>query len=175
LENQRASQSENQLPDQRASQSENQLPDQRASQSENQLPDQRIFLSCREGQGYPSLVKDAISLIECNYAFLYGIDDLAAQLEVTKPHLIRTFTASAGISPGKYLTRIRIYHAQLLLSSGSDTPMEMVAGACGYSCANYFSKVFKKHTGLTPTEYALSVNDTAFPSRNDMLLQRLYL
>jgi len=102
---------------------------------------------------FPDLVQDAVSMIEAQYAYLYGIDELADLLEVTKHHLIRVFTAAAGTSPGKYLTEIRIFHAKKLLLSGEDAPMEIIAGACGYSCGNYFSKVFKKHVGLTPSEY----------------------
>jgi transcriptional regulator GlxA family with amidase domain len=105
---------------------------------------------------YPDLVQDAVSMIESQYAYLYGIDELADLLEVTKHHLIRVFTAGTGTSPGKYLADIRIFHAKYMLLSDEDAPMEIIAGACGYSCANYFSKVFKKHTGLTPSEYVRS-------------------
>jgi transcriptional regulator GlxA family with amidase domain len=114
--------------------------------------DQFQLLS-EQKNGFPDLVQDAISMIEGQYAFLYGIDELADLLEVTKHHLIRVFTAATGTSPGKYLADIRIFHAKSLLRSGEDAPMEIIAGACGYSCGNYFSKVFKKHVGLTPSEY----------------------
>lgn len=102
---------------------------------------------------YPHLVQDAVAMIEAQYAYLYGIDELADLLEVTKHHLIRVFTASTGTSPGKYLSDVRISHAKSMLLSGEDAPLEIIAGACGYSCANYFCKVFKKHTGMTPTDY----------------------
>ncbi|HWQ78504.1 MAG TPA: AraC family transcriptional regulator [Anaerovoracaceae bacterium] len=109
------------------------------------------------GQNHlPPLVRDAVSLMEAEFAYLYGIDELADRLEITKHHLIRVFSASTGISPGNYLTGVRMSHAKRLLQSCDGTPMEIIAGACGYSCGNYFSKVFKKHTGLTPTEYMKS-------------------
>lgn len=117
---------------------------------------QADFLSKHDCSQYPHLVQDAVSLIEANYAYLYGIDELADQLEVTKHHLIRLFTACAGISPGQYLINIRMFHAKSLLRSCINTPLEIIAGACGYSCANYFSKAFKKNIGLTPTEYIQS-------------------
>lgn len=117
------------------------------------------FLSEQIGKKHSPLVRDAVSLIEAEYAYLYGIDELADRLEVTKHHLIRVFSAATGISPGKYLSEIRMYHAKLLLACG-DTPMEIIAGACGYSCANYFSKVFKKNTGLTPSDYARSAQNS---------------
>jgi transcriptional regulator GlxA family with amidase domain len=114
-------------------------------------------------QDYPPLVRDAVAMIETQYAYLYGIDELAALLEVTKHHLIRIFTANTGIPPGKYLADIRVFHAKSMLRSGEDAPLEIIAGACGYSCANYFCKVFKKHTGMTPTDYMKSVQ------RNDAI------
>lgn len=113
-------------------------------------------LLSEQKNNYPDLVQDAVAMIEAQYAYLYGIDELADLLEVTKHHLIRTFTASTGIPPGKYLADIRVRHAKSMLLSGEETPLEIIAGACGYSCANYFSKVFKKHTGMTPTEYIKS-------------------
>lgn len=137
--------------------------------------DQFFFLSNHEYSSYASLVQDAISIIEYQYAYLYGIDELADRLEVTKHHLIRTFTAGTGISPGKYLVNVRMHHAKSMLQSGEDTPLEIIAGACGYSCANYFSKAFKKQTGLTPLEYAKAFRQSSDGAKTDLLLEKLYL
>jgi transcriptional regulator GlxA family with amidase domain len=120
-----------------------------------------VLLSEQVQKKCPPLVQDAVALIEAEYAYLYGVDELADRLEVTKHHLIRVFSASTGTSPGNYLTSIRMHHAKSILRAGEGTPMEIIAGACGYSCANYFSKVFKKQTGLTPTDYMKSVRDNA--------------
>ncbi len=136
--------------------------------------DQIGFLLKSEYSKYPSLVQDAVSIIESNYAYLYGVDDLADQLEVTKHHLIRLFTANTGISPGKYLANIRMIHAKSMLQTWEDTPLEIIAGACGYSCANYFSKAFKKNTGLTPTEYAQSIQQGEAVSVDDYI-KKFYL
>jgi transcriptional regulator GlxA family with amidase domain len=124
---------------------------------------------------YPDLVQDAVALIEAQYAYLYGIDELADLLEVTKHHLIRVFTASTGTSPGKYLSEIRILHAKSLLQSGENAPLGIIAGACGYSCANYFVKAFKKQTGMTPTEYAKAFRQSTDHAATDLLFDRLYL
>jgi len=132
-----------------------------------------VFLSEQTHKKYPPLVQDAVALIEAEYAYLYGIDELADRLEVTKYHLIRVFSASTGISPGNYLISIRMHHAKSILRACEGTPMEIVAGACGYSCANYFSKVFKKQTGLTPTDYIKSVRDHA-GSENEAI-KKFYL
>lgn len=135
--------------------------------------DQLQLLSVHK-HNYPPLVQDAAAMIEAQYAYLYGIDELADLLEVTKHHLIRVFTASTGTSPGKYLADIRIFHAKSMLLSGEDTPMEIIAGACGYSCANYFSKVFKKHTGMTPTDYIKSAQCSGADAAHEAM-KKFYL
>lgn len=135
---------------------------------------QSELLSERNDAQYPELVQDAVALIEAGYAYLYGIDDLADQLEVSKHHLIRIFTAAAGISPGQYLIHVRMLHAKLLLQSQEKAPLEIIAGACGYSCANYFTKAFKKHTGMTPGQYIQTVKDDSKPSAKSDL-DRFYL
>lgn len=136
--------------------------------------DQIELLSKQAYKKHPPLVRDAVALIEAEFAYLYGIDELADRLEVSKHHLIRVFSASTGIPPGIYLTDIRVYHAKILLQSCENTPLEIIAGACGYSCANYFSKVFKKHTGLTPTEYMkMFQGNPVFPA--DQSIDKFYL
>ncbi len=137
--------------------------------------EQIIFLPKQEYNKYPPLVKDAVSLIEVNYAYLYGIDELADQLGVTKYHLIRIFSSSTGISPGQYLINVRMLHAKFMLHSCLDTPLEIIAGACGYSCANYFSKAFKKHTGQTPTEFIQSIQKNALISIDENIINKFYL
>ena len=101
---------------------------------------------------YPALVSSAIQLMEDNYTYLYGIEELAEQLEVSKHHLIRTFHEYMGISPGQYLTSIKIKNAKFLLESG-ESSMEVIAVSCGFSGADYFRKVFKKETGLSPKQF----------------------
>ena len=149
----------------------------------NQLPKYRdttrpaftIDLLSSRMDGFPQLVKDAILIIEGNYEALYGIDDLASQLEVSKHHLIRSFTDACQISPGKYLTLIRMENAKSLLCLGERIPLELVAAACGYSCANYFSKAFKKITGQTPMEYAGNCQVQGTPSDLQNTIQKMYL
>lgn len=133
------------------------------------------LLSERIDKSWPSLAKDTALLIEAEYPYLCGVDELADRLEVTKYHLIRIFSAVSGISPGKYLTEIRIAHAKKMLRVKSDTPLEIIAGACGYSCANYFSKAFKKQTGLTPSEYAKAFCSDSANADTGILPEELYL
>lgn len=101
------------------------------------------------------LVESAVAIIQEEFPFLEGLDELAERLEVSKAHLIRAFTAKTGVSPGKYITRVRVEYAKLLLRGG-DASVTYVAEASGFANANYFAKVFRKETGMTPSEYLAS-------------------
>lgn len=101
---------------------------------------------------YPPLVSSAIAIMEEEYTYLYGIEELADKLETSKHHFIRLFTKSVGYSPLKYLTSIKLKKAKEQLTN-TNLPLELVAISCGFSSSNYFSKVFKKEFGLSPTQY----------------------
>ena len=57
-----------------------------------------------------------------------------------------------GVTPGRYLTDLRISAAKSLLMAG-DVSVRQVAALCGYEDLYYFCKVFKAQTGCTPTQY----------------------
>lgn len=100
----------------------------------------------------PPLVAAAIELIRAHYAEVYGVEELAGELEVSKGHLIRSFSAATGLSPGRYLTTVRLEAAKALLIH-RDYPLEVVAGLCGFSGAGYLCRVFKREEGMTPSAW----------------------
>jgi len=102
-----------------------------------------------ENNHLPELTVRALSLMREHFAELYGVEELAQQLGVTKSHLVRSFSDAVGITPGCYLTKVRIAAAKSLLLY-RDYPLESVAGLCGFSSANYLCRVFKKETGMPP-------------------------
>ena len=98
------------------------------------------------------MVESAIAIIQEDFPFLEGLDDLAGRLEVSKAHLIRTFSRQTGISPARYIVRVRVEYAKLLLLD-EDASITYVAEASGFANANYFAKVFRRETGMSPSEY----------------------
>ena len=90
--------------------------------------------------------------IRAHYAGLYGVEELSASLGVSKSHLVRAFKSAMGITPGQYLTGVRLEAAKLLLAR-REYPLEVVASLCGFSGANYLCRVFKKATGQTPAAF----------------------
>lgn len=98
------------------------------------------------------LVAAAAAAIRENYAGLYGVEELSAQLGVSKEHLVRVFHRQMGRTPGQYLTAVRLEAARQLLAHREYT-LEVIASLCGFSGANYFCRVFKRETGMTPQVY----------------------
>lgn len=111
-------------------------------------------------QSYPTLVSEALQIMQKEYAHLYGMEELAARLGVSKSYLIRLFSRHVGQSPGKYLMNLRIEEAKLLLASG-EYSVEAVADLTGFSDSNYFGKAFRRHTGMTPSQYQHSLPPSA--------------
>ena len=98
------------------------------------------------------LCAQAVELIERDFPMLAGVDDLADRLAVSKCHLIRCFSSQMGISPGKYLTGIRLAAVQEHLTQ-SDHNLDTIAGLTGFACGNYLCKVFRKAFGISPMDY----------------------
>ena len=65
---------------------------------------------------------------------------------------IRNFKEYTGSTPTQYLLSLRISNAQSLLESTSYQVAE-IADIVGYSNPLYFSRLFKKQCGVTPTEF----------------------
>lgn len=77
----------------------------------------------------------------------------AEELRYNAKYLSNLFTKTYGISFTEYLRLLRIKHAILLLENGI-TSIKNVAHLSGFSDPLYFSKVFKKETGVSPLVYS---------------------
>lgn len=106
-----------------------------------------------EGRKLPLVVEAALGIMRREYAFLDGIGELADRLEVTQEYLTRCFCRTIGITPGKYLNRVRIENARILLREGGHS-IQFVSDACGFTNCNYFARVFRNSVGMTPRDYA---------------------
>jgi len=106
----------------------------------------------RNRDNWSENIRRAAEFIEYNYAQMISIDQLSEHVSLSKYHLIRRFSASSGLTPGAYLTRVRIEKAMELLR-GTNLSIEAIAKRIGYSSGSYFIKAFRNLTGLTPGEF----------------------
>ena len=82
----------------------------------------------------------------------HTVDDLARTLGVSASHLRRHLHTHLGISPHALLNRQRMQRACILLRSQPDS-LATIAAACGFDDQHYFSRWFRKHLAVTPSQY----------------------
>lgn len=99
-----------------------------------------------------SQVERALEFIEYNYMRGITASDVALQLSIDRTHFFRIFKARTGISPEQYIMKYRVEKACELLRGDRHTVTE-IASLVGVSDVYYFSKLFKKNVGQSPTEY----------------------
>lgn len=94
----------------------------------------------------------SVAYIEKNYCSDIILADLARMTGYSERQFNRLFQSAFSMSPSMYVTNLRLQKAQLLLKN-SNLPVGEISWNCGYPDQNYFSRIFKKYIGLTPTEY----------------------
>ncbi len=98
------------------------------------------------------VIKAARDFVATNYPLPVSIEDIAEAAGVSRTTLFRVFKSELNTTPVDYLTSYRIAQAKTLLSE-TDLSVTAVARSTGYEDNLYFSRVFRKSTGTTPTEY----------------------
>lgn len=101
---------------------------------------------------YSSLIGKAITLIYYDLTADLSLNSLASQLNVNASYLSNLFKKECDCTLTQYVNTKRIEHAISLLNT-SDKLIQTISYECGFQDVNYFIKIFKRHTGLTPTQY----------------------
>lgn len=104
-----------------------------------------------ETSRFESYVMTAERFVSGNYSLNISVEDIAASAGISRTTLFRAFKEITGISPVEYLTRFRTDRAARLLME-TDLSVSAVSNSVGYEDSLYFSKVFRKYKGISPTE-----------------------
>ena len=107
---------------------------------------------------YSKLVLHALDFIHKNYQEDWAIEDIADKLDISEVYLRKKFKTETGFTVLNYLTEIRMKEAKFLLES-EDYKIFEIAKMVGYNTSQYFSKVFRKHTGVSPADYVKMLED----------------
>lgn len=102
----------------------------------------------------------AIRYIDAHYAEDITVKSLAEKIGITRKYLYSIFRDIVHVSPQRYLINYRMHRACELLRSHKFT-VAQTARAVGYGDSFHFSKMFKKSTGVPPSEYASPQSESA--------------
>ena len=97
-------------------------------------------------------MKAVIDYIERNLKKGISLEDVANHVNISTYYLSKIFKKEMGVNFITYVTDRKMDLAKEMLVN-TDIPVLNIALDLAYNEANYFSKAFKKKTGLTPSEY----------------------
>ena len=106
-----------------------------------------------EKRQYPDALKKALSYIKNNATKQISLDDLSKASFVSKQMLIRHFNNYLKKSPNFYINEYKINCIKPLLIAYPSLSVREICEEYGFYDQCYFSRVFKKHTGLSPSAY----------------------
>ena len=92
------------------------------------------------------------SFLDEHYKEKLSLESVASHFFIDKHYLARLFKAQYGVTLVTYLQQVRITHAKRMLRF-TDKSIEEIGLECGIGELNYFSRVFKKLEGVSPSEF----------------------
>jgi transcriptional regulator GlxA family with amidase domain len=99
-----------------------------------------------------SLFEDAVAIVEAEYASELSLDDIARRVASSRRQLQRAYAEIGETTFREHLTGVRMDRAAELLSSRGMTVRE-VASRVGYRQPAQFAKAFRRHHGVSPSDY----------------------
>lgn len=111
----------------------------------------KSLLSKREPGPLSYHLAKAISIIQEKFDQPIQLSSVAEECRITTNYLCRLFSEQLGVSFVDYLTRYRIERAMSLMRQSVHSIKE-VSGLVGFQDPNYFSRVFRRHMGVSPSD-----------------------
>lgn len=102
------------------------------------------------------ITKKVIGYMEDNIASAIQFDDVCRFCSLSKTNLKTIFKEKMSMGVMEYYRSLKIDRAKVMIREGC-LNFTQLADALGYASIHYFSRHFKKATGMTPSQYALSV------------------
>ena len=101
---------------------------------------------------FSPLIRNVLNTIDFNIGETITLSDLAKKMNVNASYLSKLFSAEVGMPLTEYVNSHKIQAAVKQLDATS-MQIQEVAAYVGITDLNYFSKMFKKYTGTTPSQY----------------------
>lgn len=99
-----------------------------------------------------SLVGKAKQFIDANFGKDISLEDVSRVVDISPYYFSKVFKEEAGMNFIEYLTKVRMENAKKLLRN-PELSVKEICIRSGYGDPNYFSRIFKKYEGVTPSEF----------------------
>lgn len=124
----------------------------------------RFLTEGQEGGGVLGEVERAAHFFNENYSSRINIGEYAASRHMSACWFIRSFRQALKVTPAQYILSLRMANAQSLLES-TDYNISEIASAVGYDNPLYFSRLFRRYSGVSPAQYRKGISSV---SRNSL-------
>lgn len=111
-----------------------------------------LFEEARSQKGYCHTVELCIRYMRAHFSEDITLETLGALTGYSGLHLMRLFVRDTGRTPHKWLTALRLLHAQKLLTE-TEKKLEQIANECGFSSVSHFKALFKQANACSPGAY----------------------
>jgi transcriptional regulator GlxA family with amidase domain len=118
-------------------------------------------LAAQEPEREP--LRDVQRYVLEHFAEDLSVEVLATQAHMSSRNFARAFTAETGITPGRYVERVRVEAARRALEDTSQ-PIATVATACGFGTPETMRRTFLRALGVAPAEYRRRYHPDGSPS-----------
>ena len=117
-----------------------------------QLSEKINKLKLEKTEETTGVISDIITYLHQHMTEELNIELLAKQYHISSRYIRKCFQKNLEMSCSEYITMLRIANAKEMLWNSGDN-ITQIALAVGFNSSQYFSRVFLKHTGMTPGEY----------------------
>jgi transcriptional regulator GlxA family with amidase domain len=107
-------------------------------------------LSAQQPERQP--LREAQRLVLEDVAADHGVEAMAARAHMSARHFAREFVAETGVTPARYVQRVRLEAARRRLEDGGE-PVATIAAECGFGTAETMRRVFLRALAVGPAEY----------------------
>lgn len=107
-------------------------------------------------------LKQLLGFVQSQYSERITLEAIASAAGVSRSKCCQIFKKYMGHSPNDYVTSFRLEKAAELLRT-TDQSVTEIAFSCGFNSASYFTEVFTRHKGVTPTQYRQNMHKAVAP------------
>lgn len=108
---------------------------------------------------YSKVIFEALIILHEEYSKKITLSSIAERIHLNPTYLSRKFFEEIGMGFAEYLNSYRLDISKKLLAELKDYSMSIVAEKCGFNSQHYFSSMFRKKFGVTPSEYRAQIKN----------------